>query len=75
MKELKRMLEAVSDSYSDFVEGMLQDANNNETSDDLKLFISNHPNARTDQIIEYELALELLSKNYPELINGLMEAD
>ena len=55
--ELKNMLENVSDSYFDFVDSIICDckAQNVEFTASIIDFINENPNAKSSEIIEYEL--------------------
>lgn len=54
MEELKRMLINVSDSYYDFVVGILDEAKKSESRKKaLTGYINNHPKATTSDIVKY----------------------
>lgn len=59
MEELKRMLEGVCDTYTDFVTGVLVSTKGNEEKQKKMIeFIKTHPNATSSEIIEYLDLLE-----------------
>jgi len=52
MEELKILLENVEDSYDDFVKGMLKAIKIDGKEKEALRFLKEHPNAKTDEIIE-----------------------
>lgn len=53
--ELKKLLENVSDTYYDFVEGALIEAKKDESyAEKLINYLKNNPDATTSEIIKYE---------------------
>lgn len=53
-KELKSLLEGVSDSYGDFVSGSLASVKGNEERQKkLIQYIKDNPDAKTDDVIDY----------------------
>lgn len=56
MEELKNLLENISDSYYDFVVGILNKAKRYpEKSDELIEYIKNNPNIHTSEVVEWVL--------------------
>lgn len=56
MEELKYLLDKVSDSYTDFVVGIIGDIRDNpEKLDELKNFIKNNPEATSSDIIKWTM--------------------
>lgn len=53
MSEFKIILENVSDTYKDFVNGMLLSVKNDEDRDKVAEFISKNPKADTSDIAEF----------------------
>lgn len=54
MEELRQLLLKVSDSYSDFVRGVMLDARNNpDRVSDIIQHIENNPEATTSDILEW----------------------
>lgn len=54
MDELKELLNSVSDSYDDFVGGMLTYLKNDEENREKMIeYIKNNPDKKTDDILEY----------------------
>ena len=71
MEELKKLLENVSDTYSDFVHSIMLDARDYpEKIDEIKDFIKGNPSATTSDILEWSTTyihgIDL--DNPPELI-------
>ena len=59
MERLKELLIGVKDSYYDFVVGVLNYAKRKESScDAMVMFIENHPEALSSDILEYMLKRE-----------------
>lgn len=55
LDELKRLLENVPDSYQDFVDAGLSEAeNNDEFADKVISYINANPSASTSEIIRFE---------------------
>lgn len=56
MEELKELLENVSDTYYDFVRGMLADAEENiDRLDEIIAYIKDNPEATTSDILGWTL--------------------
>lgn len=56
MEELRQLLLQVSDSYSDFVRGVMLDARDNpDRLDDIIQFIKDNPEATTSDIIGWTM--------------------
>ncbi|MCI5667796.1 MAG: hypothetical protein MR291_03405 [Oscillospiraceae bacterium] len=56
MEELMRLLLQVSDSYSDFVRGVILDAKNNpDRLDDLIKYIEDNPEATSSDIVKWTM--------------------
>ena len=56
MEELRQLLLQVSDSYSDFVHGVMLDARDNpDRLDDIIQFIKDNPEATTSDIIGWTM--------------------
>lgn len=54
MGELRTLLEKVSDSYDDFVEGMMVYLKDDpENREKVTEYIQSNPDAKTDDILEY----------------------
>lgn len=71
MDELKELLTKVSDSYSDFVAGVMGEARDcPEKLDELKAFIKEHPEATTSDIGKWTMIhiQKLDPENPPEAI-------
>ena len=52
MEELKELLENVSDTYEDFVMGILADTKDDDKRAKITEYIKSNPDAKTDDIIE-----------------------
>lgn len=57
MDRLKELLNDVTDTYYDFVVGVLNYAKRNKSSQDaMTSFVENNPDARTSEILEYMIS-------------------